>query len=78
MKKDEDKFCLVQITLDDMKKEVVREIGMRQKVYPGWIENGKISKQTADYRILVLEAVALELEMLIKAKNPQRILFDEF
>lgn len=71
-----DKHFVQQITLEDMKREVEREIKVRQRVYPNWIEQGKISKTCADYRILVLEAVAIQIELLIHEKSPQRNLFE--
>ena len=73
----ETKHFLQQITLDDMHSEIVREIKTRQRVYPNWIEQGKILQTTADYRILVLEAVALELSALRLKRSPQANLFED-
>jgi hypothetical protein len=66
-----------QISLTDMHKEIVREIGVRQRVYPNWIEQRKITQGEADYRILVLERLALELSLVINKKKPQQNLFDD-
>lgn len=68
---------LMTITFQDLKTEVIRELKVRQRVYPNWIEQGKISKSTADYRILCFERLALELELMIKAKSPQCNLFEQ-
>lgn len=65
-----------QITLEDMKAEIVREIAVRRRVYPNWYESGKLSASVGEYRLLVLECVALELDKLIRAKSPHPNLFD--
>lgn len=72
-----DKTFHDQITLEDMHEEIVREIKVRKRVYPNWIEQGKIEMRTADYRILVLEALALELSIQINKAKPQQELFKE-
>ena len=64
-----------QITLMEMKAEIVREINVRRRVFPNWYESGKLSASVGEYRILVLEVVALELNKLIREKSPQRDLF---
>jgi len=37
---------------------VEREIKMRRKVYPRWIETGKMKRETAEREIAVMEAIA--------------------
>lgn len=64
-----------QITLDEMAKEISRELVTRKRVYPRWIEDGKISRQTADFRCLVLEAILKKLCAEIKEVAPQQDLF---
>ena len=54
-----------QITLMEMKAEIVREINVRRRVFPNWYESGKLSASVGEYRILVFEAVALQLDQLI-------------
>ncbi len=39
--------------------ELKREKAMRARVYPHWVASGKIKKQTADYQMATLEALAL-------------------
>jgi hypothetical protein len=41
-------------------QELQRELGMRRRLYPGWVANGKLSQATADKRISLLLA-AIEL-----------------
>jgi len=41
-------------------KELQRELAMREKLYPGWVRDGKLSQKTADHRILAInQAIAL-------------------
>lgn len=37
--------------------ELERELGIRQSVYPRWIESGKLGRSQADKRILIIEAI---------------------
>lgn len=64
-----------QITLDEMSDEIKRELATRKRVYPRWIENGKIKKEIADFRVLVLEALLIHLGDEIKRDAPQKELF---
>jgi polyhydroxyalkanoate synthesis regulator phasin len=43
---------------------VRREIGMRKRVYPGWVQRGKMTQEEADRQIEVMEAVQATLETL--------------
>jgi vacuolar-type H+-ATPase subunit C/Vma6 len=43
---------------------VEREIAMRKRVYPRWIEAGKMTKAKADAEIRTMEAVAETLRGL--------------
>ena len=67
-----EKHFTQQITLEEMQTEVKREIATRKRVYPRWIENGKIKKETADFRVLVLEALDIFLQDELKKSAPQR------
>ena len=64
-----------QITLDEMHDEIKRELATRKRIYPRWIEEVKIKKDVADFRILVLEAVLILLYEEIKKNAPQGDLF---
>ena len=70
-----EKHFTQQITLDEMHDEIKREIAMRKGVYPRWIENGKIKKETADLRVLVLEALQIFLNDELKKNAPQKSMF---
>ena len=64
-----------QITLDEMLTEVTRELSVRKRVYPRWIEDGKISEETAKFRMLIFEAITFHLYEEIKKREPQGDLF---
>ena len=64
-----------QITIDEMLTEIKREIVMRKSVYPRWIENGKIKKETANLRVLILEALQIFLDSELKKTAPQPSMF---
>lgn len=57
---------LGEITIEDQIVCVRREIGMRKRVYPRWVENGKMKMDQADREIAVMEAVLTTLEYLRK------------
>ncbi len=70
-----EKHFFQQVTIDEQIAEVKREIAMRNKVYPKWIESGSLSKSKADFQILVMEAVLISLQAIAREKAPQAGLF---
>ncbi len=70
-----EKHFTQQITLEEMQIEIKRELATRKNVYPRWIENGKIKKETADFRVLVLEALNIFLQNELRKTAPQKDLF---
>ena len=70
-----EKHFVQQITIDEQVAEVKREIAMRQRLYPKWIEAGSMKKSKADFQILVMEAVLISLQEIAKQKAPQAGLF---
>jgi len=70
-----EKHFTQQITLEEMQDEIKRELATRKNVYPRWIENGKIKKEIADFRVLVLEALQIFLQNELKKTAPQKGLF---
>lgn len=57
------------ISIDDMIKCVEREIGMRMRVYPRWVEQHKMSIEKADLEIRTMQAVLDKLKKLREAEN---------
>lgn len=54
---------MTNITFEDMIKCVEREIGMRKKVYPRWVEAKKISQEKADFEIKCMTAFLDQLKI---------------
>jgi hypothetical protein len=52
------------IPLEAQIKEVEREIAQRERVYPRWVEAGKLPRATADRQIAVMRAVLHTLKGL--------------
>ena len=69
------KQFIEQITLEEMRDEVKREIKMRERVYPRWVENGRMSKYEADLQILKMKACLAFLESELKKNAAQGALF---
>jgi hypothetical protein len=57
--------------LTEQLKEVQREIGMREHVYPQWIARGKITKADADRRLDTMRAVEETLAGLVAQQSPE-------
>ncbi len=71
----ENKHFTQQITVDEEIDEIKRELATRRRVYPNWIETGKIERRTADYRMLVLEKVLIRLNDAARAESVQPKMF---
>ena len=69
------KQFIEQITLEEMESEIKREIKMRERVYPRWVENGKMSKHEADLQILIMRACLSFLQNELKKNHAQGDLF---
>lgn len=70
---------LFPITLTDEIECVRREIKMRRRVYPRWIETKRMTKLQADREIETMEAVLARLIALHQAENrPARVARDGF
>jgi hypothetical protein len=52
------------IPIEDQIAEVKREIALRKKVYPKWIEQERITRFEALSRVAVMEAVLESLKSL--------------
>ena len=51
-------------TLDEQIACVSREIGMREHVYPRWVQAKKMSQNKADYELECMRVVLLTLKKL--------------
>lgn len=52
------------ITVAEQLKCVEREIGFRKRVYPKWVEAGKMAKVKAEYEIKVMESIKQTLILM--------------
>jgi hypothetical protein len=52
---------LLPVSREEMVSEVQREIALRRRVYPRWVDAGKLKLDRAERQIAVLEAVLEEL-----------------
>jgi len=70
------KIIREQITFDEMRTEIARELAVQKRVFPRWILDGKIDKETAHFRMLVLEALVFHLHDEVTKHEPQGDLFE--
>jgi hypothetical protein len=61
-------------TITDLAKCARREASMRQRVYPRWVESGKMTQQQADHETDCMNAIAKMLTDMEKKEQPS--LFD--
>lgn len=50
------------VSIDAQINECRRELAMRERVYPRWVEGGQINQDTADARIAIMKAIIATLE----------------
>lgn len=55
---------LLPVTLGEQIKCLEREIGYRKRVYPRWVESGKMKLDQADYQVAAMEAALATLKGL--------------
>lgn len=65
------------MTLDEMIKEADREVALRKKCYPQWVEQGKIKQLDANYRLEVMEYIADTLRDVKEFKIKLATRFDK-
>lgn len=60
---------LLAVTIDEMIKEAEREMAMRQRLYPMWVETKRMTQATADKQTRALSGI-LKLLYEQKGKAP--------
>lgn len=55
-------------SLDEQLECIKREIGMRERVYPRWVQSAKMSQAKADREIACMRSVWITLDQLRIAK----------
>ena len=66
-----DSICLwidkgIKMTLEEQIRCVKREIDYRKRLYPVWVQNGKMTQNDANYQIECMECVLSSLVVLHK------------
>jgi hypothetical protein len=54
------------VSIDDQRAAVKREIAFRERLYPRWIEKGRMTQEKADHELRVMRAVLQTLERIIE------------
>jgi hypothetical protein len=60
----------IPVTLEDQVKCVEREISMRERVYPRWVADKKLTQSTADRELNAMRAVLRTLKNLLENPTP--------
>lgn len=63
--------------LDEQLACVRREVALRMRCYPAWVQRGSMTQAWADYQLAAMQAVLTTLEGLADAQTGQRTLFSE-
>jgi hypothetical protein len=60
---------MTAIPYSEQLREIRREIAVRERVFPRWVENGKISQKDADRKLAIMRAVADTLAPLARGEE---------
>lgn len=52
------------ITITEQREEVEREVRQRERIYPEWIERGRLKRDTAERKIATLKRAADSLRLI--------------
>jgi hypothetical protein len=63
------------IPLDEQRKEARRELALRKRCYPGWVQRGTMTEGQAAYYLEAMEAIVQTLARL-DAEQRQLSLFE--
>jgi hypothetical protein len=55
-----DILALAQFTAEEKYKEALRELAMRKRLYPRWVEKGAMTATDAARKIEIMEAIAAD------------------
>ena len=55
----------VPFTIQDLVREAERELELRKRVYPRWVEKGKLHKRKADLHLALQRAIIAKLKELL-------------
>jgi hypothetical protein len=55
--------------MDDLIKCAIREAGMRKRVYPKWVSDGRMTQDKADWETECMEAIVQKLKEIAGRKE---------
>lgn len=61
-----------EVSLHDQIHCVMREIGLRQRVYPRWVSAGRMKQDKADREIKAMRAVLYTLDRLLAERQEEK------
>ena len=64
---------MVTFTLEEEIDELKRELSMREKVYPKWIQEGKIKRDSAEKKKGLIKSTIARLERELKKKIGEQL-----
>lgn len=50
--------ALMPATREEKRAEALRELGLRRRTYPRWVEAGRLSQADADRQIALMQSIA--------------------
>jgi hypothetical protein len=56
-------------SIDDLIKCAIREAGMRKRVYPKWVSDGRMNQVEADWQLECMEAIVQKLKEIAGRKE---------
>lgn len=65
-----------RFTAGDLQRCAEREVAMRRKVYPRWVQNGRMSYKQAQEEIAKMQAIAhhfAEMNRLVSLDNTEQL-----
>jgi hypothetical protein len=60
-----------KFTADEKRREAQRELTMRKRLYPRWVESGTMTASAAAHQIALMEEIAADYEV---AASKERLL----
>jgi hypothetical protein len=58
--------ALAHFTAEQKYKEALREVAMRKRLYPKWVQKGQMTEMDAAAKIAIMQAIATDYEKLVE------------
>jgi hypothetical protein len=59
-------YPATEISIEDQLRAARRELKLRERFYPGWIAQGRLTSATADHELAAMRAIVGTLEQLAR------------